>query len=165
MSMLITTIAKLARIDPDKAGKAIRRHPVFGDEIHIDEELINLREAMQHYIDAGKAVKQYPAVEKHLRNEVKTIFTHCIGLVQRMIDGKPLPHSYTNDDIDAAIKQLIRILVDVGLANGRLQMCSRRIVAMLEPYMTFRQRSRLQESRFAPFSYFKAALRRPAFGR
>src|SRR5687767_2020329 len=85
VNVALKAISQLTRIDVQEAAQTVRRNPLLDEEIHIDEELINLEEAFNIYKTAGKDLRNYPHVRKHMMREQYFILKHTIGLVCRMM--------------------------------------------------------------------------------
>lgn len=141
--LALKAVASMARIDIRTAANSTRHNPILDSEIHIDEELINLKETLDSYHAAGGTLRRYPKVRLHVLKERRTILQHCIGLVERMLNGRKLPFSYTAADIDDAVRRLVQLMVDDARATGRK--LDEDIVDVLKPFMSVRQRVALRE--------------------
>jgi len=142
----LKAIAGLTRVNVREAVKVQRRSPVLNEEIHIEEELINLEEAVKTYRIALPTLKQYPAMRPHLQQEKRLILQHCIGLIVRMLLKKPLPRHYTTEDISRAITKLVRIIVEDIRRNGfDFDVETRRI---FEPFLDLKLKLMLSETRW-----------------
>ena len=141
-TLALKGIAKVTSIDIPTAVRTTRQNPILDTEIHIDEELINLKESLDSYHTAGATLNDYPTIRSHILIERRTIMQHCIGLVVRMLYGKKLPYDYTQEDIDHAIRQLVHlIIIDCRRAGQRID---RDIMEVFQPFMTVRQRLRMR---------------------
>ncbi|MDB5185731.1 MAG: hypothetical protein JWL85_254 [Candidatus Saccharibacteria bacterium] len=139
MRAAILAVAKLANVQISEAIKANRQHPLFGNEIDIKEELINLEEAIRvHHIGAA-SLKKYPTIEKHVMKEREQILVHCIGLVSRMLRGRKLDFDYTEEDIAYATKKLVRLIVKDAEKFGYFEGLNANAFKALLPYMTAAQ--------------------------
>jgi hypothetical protein len=156
-------LARLANINIDKATQYVRRNPLFGDEIHIDDELVNLQEGLHHYFMAAHTLKQFPSLDKHTNDELRAILVHCVGLIGRMATGKPLPRSYTKDDTKQAIKELCRTLVSTVMRTGHVRHVDQEVIDILRPYMTITQRRYFEKTRSHVVAYWRMATRTPLF--
>jgi len=134
-------VAKVTRIDLNKAARTTRQNPLLESEIHIDEELINLKETLDSYHTAGETLKAYPTMRSHLLRERRTIMQHTIGLIARMLQGKKLPHDYTREDIDYAVKRLVSLVVNDSRRTG--MHIDNDVMDVFRPFMTMRQRMQL----------------------
>jgi hypothetical protein len=135
-------VAKVTHINIQTAVRTVRQNPLIESEIHIDEELINLKESLDAYHAAGATLKDYPSIRAHILHERRTIMQHCIGLVVRMLYGKRLPHDYNENDIDYAVRRLVRLVViDARRAGLRID---RDIMEVFQPFLTVRQRIRMR---------------------
>lgn len=141
--LALKAIAKLTQIDIQAAAKTTRYNPILDSEIHIDEELINLQESIDTYHTAGDTLQKYPKVRAHILRERCTILKHCIGLIERMLRGRKLTHTYSPEDIDYAVRRLISLIVaDARRADQRID---DEIMEVLRPFMTLRQRIEMRE--------------------
>lgn len=135
-------VAKVTRIDIDSAVHTTRQNPLLESEIHIDEELINLKESIDTYHAAGDTLKDYPSMRKHILRERRSIMQHCIGLIVRMLYGKKLPHDYTSEDIDFAVKRLVQLVVSDARRAG--QRIDHDVMDAFQPFLGVRQRIRFR---------------------
>jgi len=69
MKQALTAVASVANVDIRRAALSTRRQPLFNEEIHIEEELINLEEAIKHYHLAAQTLKKYPEMRRHTLKE------------------------------------------------------------------------------------------------
>jgi hypothetical protein len=138
----LRAVAQLAHIDIPSSIRVVRRHPLFDDEIHIEEELINYQEAVQAY-HAMNTLQDYPQLRAHVADEKRLILKHCVGLLVRMMYRKRLPHHYTQEDTDFATKKLLRLVVEDSYREGKH--IDSRILNSIWPMMTWRQRFQLTE--------------------
>lgn len=141
--LAVKAVAKLAHVNVQEATTVVRKNPVLGDEIHIEEELINLEESIKTYYLAAKTLENYPDIKKHVISEKRMILKHCIGLVVRMMQGRAAPRPYTSEDINRAVRQLVRLVVkDAQRANIRID---DEIVEVVQPLLNLRQRYALTD--------------------
>jgi hypothetical protein len=138
----LRAVAQLAHIDIASSIRVVRRHPLFDDEIHIEEELINYQEAMQAY-HAMNTLQEYPEIRAHVAQEKRLILKHCVGLLVRMMYRKRLPRHYTEEDTQFATKKLLRLVVEDSYRAGK--QIDSRILNSIWPMITWRQRIRLSE--------------------
>jgi hypothetical protein len=146
--LALKAIAKLTHVELRESMLVTRHNPILGSEIYIDEELINLEEAIAEYRIAAVNLQKYPTIRSHLVVEKRLILKHCLGLIGRMLHGKDLPYTYSKEDIDQAVRKLVRLIVeDIRLSGIKVD---EDILQALHPFMTFRQR----------YSYRQAADKR-----
>ncbi len=141
--LALKAIAKMSRIDIDKAAATVRENPLLESEIHIDEELINLKETLDSYHVAGGTLRRYPTIRLHVLSERRIILQHCIGLVERMLRGRKLPYAYTTRDIDRSVRRLVNLIVEDARMTGRR--IDKDIMHVFLPFMTVRQRVAMRE--------------------
>lgn len=104
-------IARVVRVDLNESLKVERLQPLFKEEIHIEEELINLEEAIKTYHIALPTLMKYPDMHRHQIKERRQIMTHCIGLVFRMLQKRKLPRNYTAKDTNFAVQKMVNLIV------------------------------------------------------
>jgi hypothetical protein len=138
LKQALTALADLVRVNITDASKATRQHGLWEEELHIEEELINLEEAFATNIAAQQSLRDYPAMRLNLIREQRAILTHCIGLLARMTQGTRLPRSYSQRDSIEAMKRLTRLIVNEALRVKKS--INREVLVDLKPYMTRRQR-------------------------
>lgn len=138
-------VASVTQIDIKTAIRTTRHNPLLESEIHIDEELINLKETLDSYHSAGDTLQEYPVVRAHVLKERRTIMQHCIGLVVRMLHDKQLPHEYTAEDTDYAVRRLVQLVVHDCKRAG--QKIDHDVMEVFRPFMTMRQRLELRMRR------------------
>ena len=161
----IRALSRIVGIDVDDAEKTIRKNPLFGDEIHINEELINLDESLKHYLAAAPTLKKYPKLEKHLKQELKSILTHCLGLIVRMSRRRSVPFSYDEDTVKWSVTRLCRTIVDGAIYARKARRLDRDAVEVLYPLLSVKQRAYFGGgSAFGPLSYVRAAISSRPFG-
>lgn len=136
-------IARHARIDPVIAVKSRRHNPILDSEIHIEEELINLKESIESVTAAGDTLQQYPKVYAHISREKRAILKHCIGLTVRMLHGRALPQPYSRQDAEFAVRKLVQLIVFEARAQGKK--LDDEIMARFRPYLTVRQRVAMRD--------------------
>lgn len=154
--LVLKAVARLTHVDIRDAVSIVRKNPILGDEIHIEEELINLEEAISTYHLAGSSLDAYPDMKQHLLREKRLVLKHCIGLIARMIQGKELPRAYTVVDVNNAVRRLVRLVVrDAERANIRID---DEVMRVMHPLLSFRQR-------FAYWDKPRLHLHMPAIGR
>lgn len=136
--LALKAIARLTRVDMKTAAQTIRHNPILDSEITIDEELINLKESMESYHIARQTLRVYPKMRMHYLYERQAIMVHCIGLVQRMLQGRKLQFSYSAADIDRSIGRLIELLLDDARRTGRR--IDRDVLDVFAPFMSIRRR-------------------------
>jgi hypothetical protein len=141
--LALRAIAKLTRVDIQSATATVRVNPIMDSEIHIEEELINLKESLDSYHQAAPTLRRYPNIRLHVVRERRLILQHCIGLVERMLAGRKLPYSYTRKDIDYAVRRLVQLIVDDCRHTGRG--IDEDIMEIFKPFMSVRQRIQLRE--------------------
>src|SRR5437764_552552 len=106
---VLKAIARLTAIDPVAAIKSKRHNPILDSEINIDEELLNLKESLDSFYDAGESLKQYPKVHAYLAREKRAITKHCLGLLIRMAHGRALPRQYTRQEMETALRRFVQL--------------------------------------------------------
>jgi hypothetical protein len=141
-NLALKGVAKLTHIEIPIAVKTVRHNPLLETEIHIDEELINLKESFDAYHMAGETLHEYPQVRTHVLRERRSIMKHCIGLLSRMIHGKKLTRQYTEQDIDAAVRRLVQLIVIDSRRNGMF--IDRDIMDTFRPFLGPVQRVKLR---------------------
>lgn len=141
--LALKAVASLARIDVQTAAQTVRQNPILETEIHIDEELINLKETLDSYYAAGGTIRRYPSVRLHVLRERRDILRHCIGLIDRMLRGRKLPHSYSVKDIDRAIRHLVQLMIEDCRRTGR--QIDQDLIEIFRPFMSVRQRVHFRE--------------------
>ncbi|HSH18740.1 MAG TPA: hypothetical protein VK978_05150 [Candidatus Saccharimonadales bacterium] len=139
----LLAVAKLTRIDPVVAAKSRRHNPILDSEIHIEEELINLKESIDSYNAASETLQQYPKVQAHITREKRAILKHCIGLALRMLHGRNLPRPYGREDVEHAVRRLVQLIVFETRARG--QRLDDELMARFRPFLTVRQRVALRD--------------------
>lgn len=138
----LKAVAVLAHVDIPSATRVVRRHPLFDDEIHIEEELINYQEAVEAY-HAMNTLQDYPDIRAHVAQEKRLILKHCVGMVVRMMYRKKLPQQYTTEDTDFATKKLLRLVIEDSYKEGKR--IDPRILNSIWPMITWRQRFQLRD--------------------
>ncbi|HVS59007.1 MAG TPA: hypothetical protein VHD60_04740 [Candidatus Saccharimonadales bacterium] len=134
----LRAVARLAHINVYDAYTVVRHNPLLGEEIHIEEELINLEELIKTYHMGGGSLNRYPSMKQHILREKRLVLKHCIGLIIRMLQGKRLPRSYTSVDIKHAIRRLVRLVIeDAQKAHIRLD---DEVLHGVQPLLSWRQR-------------------------
>lgn len=139
----IKAVAQLTHVDIPTAVHVIRRHPLLEDEIHIEEELINLEESVVAYHGAD-SLHNYPLLAEHILQEKRIILKHCVGLVVRMLYQKRLPQQYNRDDVDHAVRKLVRLCVEDARRTGKR--IDIEVLRKLWPLLSMRQRMSLQSA-------------------
>jgi hypothetical protein len=142
-STTLKAIARLTRIDPALAVRSKRHNPILDSEIHIEEELINLKESLDSYHAAGETLREYPKVHAYVAREKRAIMKHCLGLLIRMSRGRVMPRPYTRAEADDALRRFVRLVVDETHRTGRKLPDD--ILPALRPYLTMRQRVALRD--------------------
>jgi hypothetical protein len=138
----LRAVAQLGHIDIPSSVRVVRRHPLFDDEIHIEEELINYQEAVQAY-HAMNTLQDYPEIRAHVAQEKRLILKHCVGMLVRMMYRKRLPQHYTEEDTVFATKKLLRLVVEDSYKGGKR--IDPRVINSIWPLITWRQRFQLRE--------------------
>lgn len=138
MKLALKAVAKLADIKINEAENTNRRNPLFNEEIHIEEELINLEEAISSYHLASDTLKHYPQMRLHILKERRQILKHCIGLISRMQKGRELPRKYDSKDIETATRKLVSLVVeDAKKANYEID---KQMMDVFKPHLQGKQR-------------------------
>jgi hypothetical protein len=138
LKLALKAVAKLANVNMSEAANTIRRHPLLEEEIHIEEELINLQEALNSSEIASETLHRYPAVRKHIIAEQRAILKHSIGMIDRMLQNRRLPRQYTQQDVQFSMRKLIRLLV--GEAHRVNKEIDEDILEIIKPHLSWRQR-------------------------
>ena len=138
MKQALAALADLVRVNVKDASNSTRQHGLWEEEIHIEEELINLEEAFATNIAAQQSLRDYPAMRLNLIREQRAILTHCIGLLARMTQGAHLPRSYDQHDAAEAMRRLTRLIINEALRVRKS--VNKEVLTALSPYMTRRQR-------------------------
>lgn len=159
MKLALKKLAKLSAVDMKRATGTKRHHPLWNEEIHIEEELINLDESLATHRVAQETLKKYPSIHSHLLREQRDILNHCIGLVARMLKGDKLPREYSEADVTYALTRLTRLVVAEALRVGKE--IDRDVLEVLKPFLSLRQRVELREwGSFRPKLYVQLAYHR-----
>ena len=158
MKVALKAVASVANINIGQATQITRRQPLFDEEIHIEEELINLEEAIDSYHLAAPTLKEYPDMRRQALRERRAILTHCVGLIARMLHKQPLPREYTPADTQFAIQKLVRLLVKDARKVG-YQLNNKQLEAM-RPYMNWQQQFNYREWTLNPLDYLSSLLRK-----
>jgi hypothetical protein len=140
---VIRAMARLTHIDPEVALSSKRHNPILDREIHIEEELINLKESLESLATASDSLRDYPKMYQYIAREKRAIMKHCFGLVVRMMHGWALPRPYTKDDIDFAVRRLIQLIVSEAQRAGKR--LDEDVLDAFRPFLTVRQRLALRD--------------------
>lgn len=143
MTSALKAAARLANVDLQAAVVTVRHNPILGEEIHIEEELINLEESLATNRAAEDSLKSYPKMHHHIVCEQRLMLKHCFGQATRMLQGRRLPRKYTRKDTEYAVSKLIQILIGEALRLGR--QIDHEILETVKPFLTMRQRYELGE--------------------
>jgi len=143
LNQALHAVAKLANINLGQAEKVVREHPILGEEIHIDEELINLEESLASNRAANHSLKEYPKLYRHIVREQRQMLKHCFGQLTRMMQGRRLPRKYSDKDTEYALGKLIQILIGEALRIGKP--IDSETLNVVKPFLTLRQRKELGE--------------------
>ncbi len=143
LKSVVWAVARLTRIDPVVAVKSRRHNPILDSEIHIEEELINLKESIESYTAAGETLQQYPKMHAYIAREKRAILKHCIGLTVRMLHGRSLPRPYDRQDMEFAVRRLVQLIVFEARAQG--QRLDDELMNRFRPFLTVRQRVALRD--------------------
>lgn len=149
MKQALDAIARLTHVDIKGAITFKREHPLWGEEIYIEEELINLAEAFTSTASAIESMRSYPAMRVPIIKEQRAILTHCIGMIARMTTGRRLSREYSERDVRLAVTKLVRLIVNEAMRVGKK--IDNDILIAIKPYLSFRQRISLRQwSDFSP---------------
>lgn len=143
MNTALKHLARLSAIDIKRAIVTKRRHPLWNEEVHIEEELINLDESLATYRAAEDTLQHYPKMRGHIVREQRVILHHCVGLIARMVKGESLPREYTDVDTTYAFTRLTRLVIAEMLRVGRPM--DKEMLDALKPFLSMRQRLALRE--------------------
>jgi len=141
-SKTLKAIARLTRIDLASATQFGRHNPILDSEMHIEEELINLKESLDTYYAAGDTIHKYPKMYDYVNRERRDITKHCLGLLIRMAEGRRMPRPYTEADFEDALKRFVRLVVGEAHRAGRT--LPEDLLAIFRPYLTIRQQVALR---------------------
>lgn len=144
MRQALHALADLVRVNIKDAHTITRNHGLWEEELHIEEELINLREAFATNIAASESLRAYPKMRMNFVKEQRAILGHCIGLLSRMVAGGVLPREYDQRDVAYAMTRLVRMITDEALRVGKH--IDAEVLAVLRPYMSMRQRMAFRQS-------------------
>lgn len=136
-------VARLTRIDLLSAVRTKRHNPILDSEIHIEEELINLQESLDSMYAAGDTLEAYPQIKSHISREKNHITKHCMGMILRMMHGRSLPHPYTQEDIEFAVRKLVQLVVDEARRTGKR--IDDDMMEVFKPFLSVRQRVEMRE--------------------
>jgi hypothetical protein len=149
LKQALHAIADLTRVNVKDATKFTRKHPLWGEEIHIEEELINLEEAFASAASATASLREYPKMRAPMIKEQRAIIVHCVGMIARMTKGTQLPREYSQQDVQLAITKLVRLIVQEAIRVGKK--IDDVILEAIKPYLSFGQRMALHQwSEFSP---------------
>jgi hypothetical protein len=149
LKQALRAIADLTRVNVREATHFTRMHPLWGEEIYIEEELINLAEAFESAASATESLRDYPKMRLPIIKEQRAILTHCVGMIARMTKGKQLPREYTDQDVQLAVTKLVRLIVGEAMRVGKK--IDDEILKSIKPYLSFSQRMHLHQwSEFSP---------------
>lgn len=152
-------LAQLSAIDLKRAVDTKRHHPLWNEEVHIEEELINLDESFAAYRAAEDTLQEYPKMRGHILREQRTILLHCVGLIARMTKGENLPREYNDVDTTYAFTRLTRLIISEMLRVGRPM--DKEMLEALKPFLSLRQRLSLREwGSFSPRLHLRLAFHR-----
>ncbi len=159
MGIALKAVADIYNIKISEASQYLRKNPLLGHEIHIDEELANLEEAVFNYWSAEKSFKQkYPKLHQHLASERSAALNHSIGLIMRMIKGQKLPFPYTQADATFALRKLTGVaMYEVQAAGHTLD---EKTLRKIRPLMNWRQRLALKSDGTERRTFNSVSLRR-----
>lgn len=143
MKIALKAAAQLADINIRSAVTTVRHNPLFDEEIHIEEELINLEEVLATRTVAENSLTKYPKVRRHMMQERKEVLEHCVGLIIRMLQGRRLPRRYSEKDTEYAITKLVRLIVDE--ARRIEKEIDEDVMDIIRPFLSWRQRIALRE--------------------
>ncbi len=161
IKQVIETLIKLAGLEAGKIDGIIRRHPLFGNEIHIDEELSNLTDSLDLYLRNQKSMKEYPAISKHTRSELQASLNHCLSILWRMAHGEKLGYAYNEKYLRNIIKEVTRVMVEAVQLTNNHKLISGDAYKLLYPLMTLNQRRRFQTKQAPIVAYLRVLSRRP----
>lgn len=160
MKSVLKAVANLTDINIQQAMAQVRHNPLLDEEVNIEEELINLEEAIRAYRAAveTKTLQNYPSLKRHLLAECRSSLVHAIGLVARMLKGQKLPRQYTLEDTKYALQKIVRLVVaDAQRTNRKL---SPDFIEVTKPYMSVRQQLNFRkEHSLNPMGYARIARR------
>lgn len=143
MKNALAAMAKLANVNLVQAESIVRQNPILGEEIYIEEELINLEESLATSRAAEESLKNYPKLHHHIVREQRLMLKHCFGQLIRMSQGRRLPRKYSDKDTQYALGKLIQLLVNEALSGGKY--IDDEILTTIKPFLTVRQRRILGE--------------------
>lgn len=156
MKQALDAVAKLANVDLHAAASTVRHNPILGEEIHIEEELINLEESLVGNRAADDSLKKYPKMHLHVVREQRLMLKHCFAQLNRMIQGRRLPRKYSRKDTEYAMSKLVQILIGEALRVGKH--IDKETLETVKPFLTIKQRYELgQWDSFSPRLYFQMA--------
>lgn len=143
MKIALKAAAQLADINIRSAATTVRHNALFDEEIHIEEELINLEEVLAARTVAQGSLSSYPKVRRHMMQERKEVMEHCVGLIIRMLQGKRLPRRYSEKDTEYALTRLVRMIVDE--ARRIEKEIDQDVMDVIRPFLSFKQKIALRE--------------------
>jgi hypothetical protein len=143
LKQALDAVAKLANVNLDQAVQTVRHNPILGEEIHIEEELINLEESLASHRVADHSLRNYPKLYHHVVREQRLMLKHCCGQLVRMLQGRRLPRRYSEKDTQYALSKLIQILITEALRAGKH--IDNETLSTVKPFLTLRQRKELGE--------------------
>ncbi len=158
MRQALKAVASLTNVNIKQAATTVRKQPLLNEEIHIEEELINLEEAIKHYHIAAPTLKQYPDMRRHTLKERRDILVHCVGLIARMMGRQKLPRSYSKDDTEHAVRKLVQLIIHDAQKVG--YEIPRKQLEAMRPYMNWRQGFAYREWTFNPVDHAADLFRR-----
>jgi len=158
MESALKAVARVVSVDINQAMKFSRRQPLFNEEIHIEEELINLEEAIKSFHIAYPTLKKYPHMRRNAIRERRQIITHRIGMAARMLRGRPLPRDYTERDTEFVIHKLVNLVVGDAQAVGyRIDDYS---FEKMKPHLSFRLKFATGSLSLNPSPYLRSAMQK-----
>ncbi|HET6924703.1 MAG TPA: hypothetical protein VFH39_02655 [Candidatus Saccharimonadales bacterium] len=150
----LSAVAKLTHVDLHEAVAVQRTSPLLNEEIPLEEELINLEEAVKTYRLAMPNFQRYPKMRTHLHQEKRLILKHCLGLMMRLLMKRPMHGAASSSDAGRAISRLVQIIVEDIRRNGiRLDTETKRI---FEPFLDLKLRLMLSERPWSRFIGYQA---------
>lgn len=159
MKKALVAMARLANVNLVQAQSIIRNNPILGEEIYVEEELINLEESLAGSRAAEYSLRGYPKMHRDIVREQRLMLKHCFGQIVRMLQGRRLPRQYSDKDTQYALSKLIQLLIDEALRAGKH--IDDEILTTIKPFLTIRQRYELKEwSSFSPRLYIQTAHHR-----
>jgi hypothetical protein len=143
LKVALRAAARITGINLKAAESAQRHNPLLGEEVMINQELINLKESYGMSRASQDTILRFPSMYQNLMQDQGEATLHSIGLIGRMIHGQRLPQTYSKRDTLVALTTLVRLVVGEAVRCGKR--LDDEIIEVVRPYLTLRQRKALKQ--------------------